>query len=234
MTTTPAFGGFPDATSDFLRGLTENNEKPWFERHRAEYEAYYVKPAVAFVTAIGPRLQKEVSALVQYEARINGSLFRINRDVRFSRDKTPYKTNLDLWFWEGNRKGWDSTGLFMRQTPEVLYLGAGMHHFGPEQMAAYRKAVIDPKLGEKLIEVSERLEAAGLEVGADARKTVPRGFDASHERARFLLYEGFVAMWVGPLPAEIRSAIFVDWCVERFKTASPINEWLREALRQQT
>jgi len=225
-----SFTGFPEGTTDFLRGLTEHNEKPWFEQHRAEYDAYYVQPTLAFVGALGPRLQAEVSSLVEYEARINGSLFRINRDIRFSKDKTPYKTHLDLWFWEGNRKGWDSPGFFMRQTLDKLYLGAGMHHFGPEQLSAYCRAVLDPTLGASLAGLTGRLEEAGLDVGAEARKKVPRGIDPAHERARFLRYEGLVAMWEGPLPPEIRTEGFVDWCLALFKTASPINEWLREAL----
>jgi uncharacterized protein (TIGR02453 family) len=225
------FASFPQGTTDFLRGLAEHNEKPWFDLHRADYEAFYVQPAVSFVEALGPRLQNEVSSLVQFEARINGSLFRINRDIRFSKDKTPYKTHLDLWFWEGGRKGWESTGLFLRLTPDSLSLGAGMHHLMPEQLAAYRNAVLDPVRGPSLVKLTEHVESAGLEVGASvSRKTVPRGLDSAHERARFLRYEGLVAMWNGEPPAEIRSQAFVDWCLARFKDASPINDWLREAL----
>ena len=89
---TGEFTGFPLETFRFLMELSANNAKPWFDAHRGDYERYYLKPALAFIEAIGPRLQREVSADVQYEARVNGSLFRINRDVRFSTTRRPTRT----------------------------------------------------------------------------------------------------------------------------------------------
>lgn len=98
MAAVPTSTGFPAETLAFLRGLAENNTKAWFEAHRADYQAHYVEPALAFVAALGPRLQ-QIAPGAQFEPRINGSLFRINRDVRFSADKSPYKHHIDLWFW---------------------------------------------------------------------------------------------------------------------------------------
>jgi uncharacterized protein (TIGR02453 family) len=98
------FGGFPKGTAKFLRGLSKNNEKAWFEAHRGDYQTGYVEPALAFVEAIGPRLQK-ISPSISFEPKINGSLFRINRDVRFAKDKRPYKDHIDLWFWHGDKRG---------------------------------------------------------------------------------------------------------------------------------
>jgi uncharacterized protein (TIGR02453 family) len=98
MTTTSGFSGFPKATITFLSGLSETNTKEWFEGNRDVYEAGYVEPARRFVESMGPRL-KQVSPGVKYEPKINGSISRINRDVRFSKDKRPYKDHLDIWFW---------------------------------------------------------------------------------------------------------------------------------------
>ena len=128
MTDDDSFSAFPDETLQFLNGLAHNNTKEWFEANRALYEAGYVAPARAFVEALGPRL-KQISPAVKYEPKINGSIARINRDVRFSRDKSPYKTHLDLWFWHGEKRGWDRPGFFMRITPNRLFLGSGMHQF---------------------------------------------------------------------------------------------------------
>ena len=124
----PTFSGFPRTTATFLKGLSENNEKAWFDAHRGEYQSAYVEPALGFVAAIGPRLQK-ISPSTNYEPRINGSLFRINRDVRFAKDKRPYKDHIDLWFWHGDKRGWDSPGFFFRMLSDRLILGAGMHRF---------------------------------------------------------------------------------------------------------
>lgn len=82
-----AFAGFPEETFRFLRDITKNNDRTWLEAHRAEYDAGHVEPAKAFVSALGPRLRK-LAPTVHFEARVNGSLFRINRDIRLSKDKT--------------------------------------------------------------------------------------------------------------------------------------------------
>src|SRR3954447_12759897 len=87
------FNGFPKETFAFLEGIAAHNEKAWFEDHRDLYEAGYVAPARAFVETLGPKLKK-VSPTVQFEPKVNGSLSRINRDIRFSKDKRPYKDHL--------------------------------------------------------------------------------------------------------------------------------------------
>ena len=90
---------------------------------------------------------------------------RINRDIRFSKDKSPYKDHLDLWFWSGDRKGWDCSGFFFRLTPARLMLGAGIHGFAPPTLARYRSAVLDPKRGEALARAVAAVRKAGYEVG---------------------------------------------------------------------
>jgi len=82
--------GFPDGTFRFLRGIPCDNSKQWFEAHRADYDQFYVAPAKALLAALGPRLQK-ISPTVRFEPSVSGSLFRINRDVRFAKDKSPEK-----------------------------------------------------------------------------------------------------------------------------------------------
>ncbi|MGE0788834.1 MAG: DUF2461 domain-containing protein [Sandaracinaceae bacterium] len=219
------FEGFPKVTFSFLKGLARNNDKAWFEAHRADYEAGYVEPAKAFVSAIGPRLKK-VSKTISYDPRINGSIFRINRDVRFSKDKSPYKPHLDLWFWEGERRGWDSPGFFFRMFHDRLILGAGMHGFEKDLLARYRDAALDEKAGKALIKVMKDVEKTSLTMGAPERKKIPRGFDAEHPRAEQLLRESLFAHQETKLPKEASSARLVDYCVDRFKAGRGINAWL--------
>jgi uncharacterized protein (TIGR02453 family) len=219
-----AFAGFPAETFKFLSGLARNNSKDWFEAHRDDYEAYYVAPAKEFVEAIGPKL-RSISKTVNFEPKINGSIFRTNRDVRFSKDKRPYKTDLDLWFWEGDKRGWDKPGFFLRLTPTTMYAGAGMHHFStPELLAAYRKAVLDNKSGAALEKIIAGL--GKLRLGEPTRKTVPRGFDAAHPRAHLLLHEGLHALLEAPLPKSVHRADFVDTCLDAFRQGAPISKWL--------
>jgi uncharacterized protein (TIGR02453 family) len=220
------FPGFPEATFRFLRGLAAHNEKAWFEAHRADYEAGHVAPAQALVSALGPRLAAFAPGL-RFEPRVNGSIFRINRDVRFSRDKTPYKPHLDLWFWHGERRGWDAPGFFLRLFAGRLLLGAGLHTFGKPQLSAFRSAVLEERSGAALERVLARVQAAGpYAVGEPERKTIPRGFDKAHPRAALLLHESLHAGWEGPVPVEARTPAFVDWCVRHFRALHPLSEWL--------
>lgn len=226
------FEGFSDETFRFLAELTANNEKAWFEANRGRYEAHYLAPALAFIEAIGPRLREELPGAVQYEARVNGSLFRINRDVRFSKDKTPYKNHIDMWFWQGERKGWESPGYYMRLLPDEMILGAGMHHFSKEGLEAFRRAVLDDASGKALEETVATIEGVGpYAVVGESRKTVPRGYDAAHPRSHFLRFEGLTAHMESRIPSEAASPEFVDICFGHFRSLSPINVWLTDVMR---
>jgi uncharacterized protein (TIGR02453 family) len=226
------FEGFPVETFRYLTDLTLHNDKSWFDANRKRYESLYLAPAIALIEVLGPRLQSELPGDVQYEARVNGSLFRINRDLRFSKDKTPYKNHIDMWFWQGGRKGWASPGYYMRLLPDLMILGAGMHQFGKADLDAFRHAVVDEVLGTRLVETVTKVEKAGpYAIGGESRKKVPRGFDADHPRAGFLLHEGLHATLEQPVPPEAHGAGFVDYCLAHYKAMSPINAWLSEVMR---
>ena len=226
MADTTRFTGFPKEGLAFLRGLASHNEKAWFDAHRADYQAHLIAPAIAFVSALGPKLRK-LSPVVQFDPRVNGSIFRMNRDIRFSKDKTPYKTHLDLWFWEGGQKGWETTGFFFRMFPDRLILGAGMHTFGKPQLDAYRAAVMAEKSGKALQALAAKMTKGGrYELGGATRKKVPRGFDPEHPRAALLLHEGLFLGFEGPVPKEVHGPGFVAFCLKHFTALSPLNYWL--------
>ena len=218
------FSGFSETTFRFLRGLSQNNEKAWFDAHRDDYEQGIVEPAKAFVSALGPRLRK-ISKTVQFEPRINGSIARINRDIRFSKDKRPYKDHLDLWFWHGDEKGWNTPGFWFRMTPDRLMVGSGMHDFEKETLDRYRKAALDPKSGKRLEKLIADVDKR-YEIGGATRKKVPRGFDENHERASLLLHEGLWAGLDAKIPREVKSAAFVDVCAEHYQRCWPIGKWI--------
>jgi uncharacterized protein (TIGR02453 family) len=220
------FTGFGDVTFDFLAGLAENNTTDWFNQHRDDYERGYVEPAKAFVSALGPRLSA-ISSTICYEPRINGSIFRIQRDTRFSKDKSPYKAHLDLWFWQGDRRGWNSSGFFFRMFADRVILGAGMHQFEKPALDRFRTAVQDPTAGKALDAALAKVRSSGAYViGGNTRQTIPRGFDATHERASYFLFEGLHAILEAPLVPEARTAAFVDWCVGHFQATWPVSRWL--------
>ena len=219
------FTGFPPETFAFLKGLAKNNSKVWFEEHREDYEQFHLAPAKAFVEAIAPGLKK-ISKSINAEAQVNGSIFRINRDVRFSKDKRPYKTTLDLWFWEGEKRGWESPGFYLRLMPDGFLAGAGLHGFSAEHLKIFRAAVVDAKSGAALLKMVQGLD--GLKLGEPTRKKVPRGFDGNHPRAAFLLCDALYATYEGPLTKVIHKAEFVDACLDIFRRAHPISQWLKK------
>ena len=220
------FEGFSKDTVRFLAGLCRNNDKSWFDDHRDDYDAHFVAPAKAFVEAIAARLKK-IDSSIQAVPKVNGSIMRINRDVRFSKDKSPYKDHLDLWFWSGNKKGWDTSGFFFRLTPARLMLGAGMHTFMPPVLARYRKAVIDQRRGTAIAKVVAKLCDAGFDVGGETYKKTPRGIDGGHPRASLLKHSGLYGGSEGKHPKELGSAALVDFVLKRYAAMAPLHEWLR-------
>lgn len=220
------FSGFPRALPKFLTELTRNNDKKWFDAHRADYEAAYVEPAKEFVQAISGPLGKLAPALV-VEPRINGSIMRINRDTRFSKDKTPYKDGLHLIFSEGSRS---SAAFYLRIGPKELAVAAGAFGFDPDQLKRFRAAVVDPKQGKTLRAAITRVGKAGHELGEPDLKTVPGGFDADHANAEYLKYKGFYAHQTGSIPKEIYGPKAVDYVMARFRELKPIQRWVAEAI----
>lgn len=220
-----SFEGFPTETITFLRGVRDNNTKAWFDANRADYEDYFLAPARAFVTAAGRSLRK-VSPAIRAEPKVNGSIFRINRDIRFAKDKRPYKDHLDLWFWEGERKAAVS-GYFFRLTPDSLGIGAGAHGFDAEQLRAYRDGVVDAVAGKSLKRAVTAVEKSGWAVRGQRYQRVPAGYEPVGDAAGRLIRHN--ALWVGedePIPAALHRPELVDYAVERWRQAAPIHRWL--------
>jgi uncharacterized protein (TIGR02453 family) len=217
---------FSKETVRFLAGLHAHNKKEWFEAHRGDYEEHFVAPAKSFVEALAPRLAR-IDPGIHAEPRVNGSIMRINRDVRFSKDKSPYKDHLDLWFWSGEEKGWECSGFFFRLTASELVLGAGMHGFTPAALERYREAVLDDGKGRELVKAVARVRKAGYELGGQTYKKTPRGVAADHPRADLLKHGGLYATWNGKHPHEMGGAGLVPLAAKHYAAMAPIHHWLR-------
>jgi uncharacterized protein (TIGR02453 family) len=216
------FTGFTQDGIAFLSGLAQNNRKDWFEANRRRYEAGLLEPGKAFVAALGPRLQAAVPTM-RAEPKIGGSIFRINRDIRFSNDKSPYKTHFDLWFWDDSagacEKGWESSGLWMRLGGDGWMLGVGMHEFTKEKLARYRNAVAKDTAG--------LVAALGGETpGGRTYKRPPPGFTSS--RPELLLHSGLWLSTEGPVPASAFTAGLVEEVATFFTRRVAFHRWLQE------
>jgi len=216
---------FPAATLEFLSDLGGDNTKPWFDANRRRYEEAYLAPAKAFVEAIGPDLDALVPGIAT-EPRVNGSIFRLNRDVRFSKDKTPYKDHLDLWFWQGERKAAVS-GLYLRIAPSGVTVGAGAHGFDRTRLAAYRAAVADDAAGSELLATVHRIENTGHQVGGETFTRTPRGFHVDENRERLLRHSALYAH--AELPARLATDTkLTATLLDHWRDLAPLHRWLRE------
>jgi uncharacterized protein (TIGR02453 family) len=219
-----SFTGFGDPTIRFLKNLGRNNNRDWFQAHRAAYEDDLLEPALAFIEAIGPLLGR-FSPGVHAEPRIGGSLMRINRDIRFSPDKRPYKDHLDMMFRCGEAK--TSPGYWFRLTTSELTLGAGMHMLDKPELDRYRKAVDADVPGTALNKAVTKVENAGYELGGGEHyKRVPSGFPPDHPRATLLRHNGIYVGTLMEVPPEAKAATFPAFCARHYKKMLPVVDWL--------
>ena len=218
-------GGFPPATLDFLAGLRAHNDREWFDAHRGDYERDVLAPAKEFVEAAAPRLEK-LAPGIRAEPRVLGSIFRINRDTRFSADKRPYKDHLDFWFWHGDRSAAVS-GLMLRVSPDEAWVGAGAHGFEKETLARYRAAVCDPAAGRALAEIGKALDAAGIGVAPPSLRRPPAGFTAAPDAAPYLLHKALFSAVAVP-SSTVTAPDFLDLVEQRWAELAPLHLWLVE------
>ncbi len=226
MTAISDFRGFPKECVDFYTELTQNNSKTWFDTHKNDFEKYVLGPARDFVAEMGRSLAK-ISPKINADPRVNRSIFRPYRDIRFSKDKTPYKTHLGIFFWEGSRAKMECSGYYFHLEPPTLFLAAGIHCFSPLLLGTYRDSVVDPKHGSELLKAIKQISKhKGYSVGGTHYKKTPRGYDASNENAALLLHNGLYAWTEEKIPSEFYSAQILDYCIDRFKKMSPLHKWL--------
>ena len=225
------FAGFSPDLLDFLGVLRRNNSREWFTGHRDQYEHVLLDPARAFVEAMGELLSR-LGTGIHAEPKVHGSILAFNRDTRFSADKTPYKTHLDLWFWHGSGEGSnrERPGYFMRVDDQQLILGAGMHGFSAEgALDRYRQAVLDEQRGAAL---ETAAQAVGIEhVQGRTYARVPRGLPVDHARADWLRHSGLYAeSSFEPTPHQLFSPAAVDFCLDQFQRFTPVLQWLVDLL----
>lgn len=228
MSNSQTFNGFPTAGLQFLRDIAANNNKAWFEANRHTYETSLLAPAQEFVAALGSRLQQLDPALV-IDTRTDGRgvLMRFYRDTRFSKDKSPYKTNIAGLFTDDQGKKAARPAFGFQMGADSMELMAGMFSFSPPQLAAYRAAVADDQAGGALLAALHALGQAGAyHLVGEHYKRVPTGYDADHPRADLLRYAGLYAHPPALDSVYLTSPELVDACYAHLSTMAPIYHWL--------
>jgi len=220
------FEGFSKETIVFFHNLEKNNNKEWFNRRRKDFDALVMEPARAFVISMGSRL-KSLSPDIIAVPKFNKSLFKIHRDIRFSPDKSPYKTHLGIFFWEGNRPRMECSGFYFHLEPSKLILGVGIYMFPRQLLDHYRRSVIHPEYGEELSGILKKIcKVKGCELGGKHYKRVPAGYDSSHPNAELLLHNGLYVGQETGLPDELYSSSLIEYCWKRYRPLAPLHRWL--------
>ena len=159
------------------------------------------------MVAAGERLHR-FSPETHAEPRILGSIFRINRDIRFSKDKRPYRDHLDFWFWDGERKT-AASGFFVRISPTMVGIGAGSHGFDASQRIAFRQSMANRAASKELADVASALEGSGYQLSSPVTARASSLYVHVDE------------------PASLAGvAALVDRCAEHWYKLFPLHRWL--------
>ncbi len=224
------FEGFSAETVFFLKNLKENNNRDWFLARKKDYDKKVLHPAAEFVIEMGDMLQK-LSPGIHAEPKVNRSIFRIYRDTRYSADQDPYKNNLSIWFWQGTRKVNESPGYYFELKPEQLSLAAGISVFSRKALRCFREAVADPKSGEELAHIVEKIEKnTDYRLNEIYYKNIPEGYQVQGRRADLIRLNGLMASIEMLIPAELYNRNLLKFVFNIYKDFSPIENWLTKYL----
>lgn len=209
-----SFDSFSPETLSFLSDLKTKNTKEWFAANKTTYEVHLKEPGKQFADAMA-------LALRELTGCDHGSkIFRIYRDVRFSKDKTPYDAHLHIAFMPQGQL--DQPPMwFFGLSPEKLSLGCGVFQYDKEALVTFRSAMAGPK-GAQLIQLTTELRAAGIRVGEPELKRLPAGFDKDHSHGEALRRKGFAA-WIDVSdPTFVTEPNLVKRAIERYDQVMPV------------
>ena len=203
-----AFAGWPVEAVEFYEGLDADNSKVYWQRHKDTYKRCVRAPMEQLLAELADEFGP-------------AKLFRPYRDVRFSADKTPYKTNCAATLGSG------ITQNYVSFSAEGLSVGGGLYMPDPPALARYRAAVAAEKSGAQLAAIVAALHTDGYDTMAhEILRTAPRGFDRDHPRIELLRHKGIAVMKSWPVGAWLGTAKAKDRVVGALRAAGPLNSWL--------
>ncbi|GAB41411.1 MULTISPECIES: DUF2461 domain-containing protein [Gordonia] len=208
-----SFQGFPEAALDFYDDLEVDNSKAFWEQHKQTYQSAVAAPMRELTDALADEFGE-------------AKLFRPYRDVRFSKDKSPYKTHQGAYVAVA-----PATGYYVQIGAPGVMVGAGFYDASAERLSAMRTAIDDDRRGRELEQIVADLTATGWEVGGGRLKTAPRGWDPGHPRIELLRHKTFTVSHPYGFDAVIHTPELVDRVRDDWRTTAPLIDWLtRHAL----
>ncbi len=223
----PPFAGFPKECITFLKQLKRNNNRKWFEKHKEEFERNAKKPMLSFIAGLQPYFTQFAP---EFDLNPKRSIFRIYRDIRFSSDKTPYKTHIAAHFvLRGMPKGFIGSGYYIQIEPGEFFVGGGIYIPDGEQLKKIRKAIAT--CSEEFLSIVEnrRFKKHFGPFNWSKLQRIPKGYDENHPMAEWLKYKQF---FVGvSLPeSKCYSGSLVDEVAAICEEAAPLVHFLNKSL----
>jgi uncharacterized protein (TIGR02453 family) len=229
----PDFPGFPAASLTFLKGLRRHNRREWFEARREVYESAVRDPMRGFIEGVDIKLARLAPEVVGDPRK---SMFRIHRDVRFSKDKSPYKTWASAWFYHrdaGKGVGQDAhggAGFYFHLEPGACEIAAGLWMPEKTALAKVRNAIAEDPEGFTRILKAPAFRRTWKKLSPQAVLTrTPRGFDPEHPAEGWLRYKSFTST-ILLTDLQVRSPRLVDLVAKRYASMVPLVRWLNTAL----
>jgi len=230
MSSTLTLKDFPKRTAGYLNKLSKNNNREWYLANKDIYNSDFLELLIYFVEEMGNKLLKldpEITAI----PKIDKSIFRLHRDVRFSKNKEPYKTNAGIIFWNGKAKKMESSGFYFYLEPKMFGVGVGMYTIPKNLLTPYRDAVADLTNGKELNMVVKKVEKCGLyKVLGKNYKRIPKGYDPDSPYADYLLHSGMFGWYESKNIKELYDGNAVDIIYKIFKDMLPLHKWLAKYL----
>lgn len=205
------FRGWPAEAVEFFEGLEADNSKAYWQDHKADYEKLVREPMEELLGELAP----------QFGA---GKIFRPYRDVRFSKDKTPYKTQAAAMVHNADGDG----GLYLALSADGLFVGGGYYHTSTDQAQRLRAAVDDDRTGTAVAAMIVTLSKAGWDIGGEHLKRVPKPWDDTHPRAGLLRHKSLVAGRSEQPAAWLHTAKAKDRIAKAWRQLLPLNTWLAD------
>jgi uncharacterized protein (TIGR02453 family) len=203
------FTGWPSEAFDFFSDLEANNNRPWFQAHRDVYDRAVREPFEDLIDAVADEFG---------ELR----MFRPNRDTRFSKDKSPYKTAAAAMTSHG-----DGASRYVQVSAEGLFVGAGSYHLATDQLQRWRDALADDRSGRAIVDLTDALTAGGYDIAAaESLKTAPRGWDKDHPRIELARMKGLVMARMFPRAKWQSTPKALDRIRTVWHDAAPLCAWL--------
>ena len=223
----PPFEGFPKEGIKFLSQLKKNNNRDWFAKHKSEYEEFVKLPMQSLVATMKPQFAEFAP---EFDADSKRSMFRIYRDTRFSKDKTPYKTHVAAVFHLKGGKHWEeSAGYYVHIEPNAIYVGGGIYMPSSEQLKKIRKSIANNSDEFLSIVQSKSFVKNFKTIEGEKLQRIPIGYSVEHPMAEWLKHKQFYT-GVTWKENECYSKKFIEKICGVYKDLLPFIRFLNEAM----